>query len=71
MVFTRKKERAGANTESPAGTQKRTNIREVRTDRRTFFIREHNKLFIQRVLQCSQEEKGDELNYLVLGFNGS
>ena len=34
MVFTRKKTRAGANPESPAGTQLGTNIREGSNPRR-------------------------------------
>ena len=71
MVFTRKKARAGANPESPARTQPGKNIREVRTPRLTVFTQEQNELFIQRVLQYSQGEKGDELHYLVLGLNKS
>ena len=70
-VFTRPKSRAGANPESSARTQPRKNIPEVRTHRRTVFTREQNKLFIQRVLQYSQQEKGDELYYHVLGLNDS
>ena len=42
---------------------------EVRTPRQTVFTREQNKLFTQRGLQYSQEEKGDELHYIVLGLN--
>ena len=71
MVFTRQKSRAGTNLESPARTHPGTNIHEVCTPRRTVFTREHNESFIQRVLQYSQEEKGDELNYHVLGLNDS
>ena len=71
MVFTKQKSRAGANTKDPARTQPGTNIREVRTPRRTAFTREHNELLIQRILQYSQEEKGDELHYHVLGLNDS
>ena len=51
MVFTIQKARAGANPESTARTQPGTNIREVRTPRRTVFTWEQNELFIQRVLQ--------------------
>ena len=69
MVFTRKKSRAGANIESPARTQPGTNIREVRTPRRTVFTREQNELLIQQVLQYSQEDKGDEFYYHVIGLN--
>ena len=61
----------GANPESPARTQPGTNIREGINTRRTVFLQEHNDLFIQQVLQYSQEEKGDELNDLVLDLNKS
>ena len=69
MVFTRQKERSGANPESPARTQPGTNIREVLTPRRTVFTQEQSELFIQRGIQYSQEEKGDKFHYLVLGLN--
>ena len=71
MVFTRKKPRAVANPESPARNQTGTNILEVCTPRQTVFTQEHNELFIEQVLKYSQEEKGDELHYLVLGLNES
>ena len=71
MVFTRQKARAGANLESPARTQPGKNMREVCTPIRTVFTREHNELFIQQVLQYSQEQKGYELHYIVLGLNES
>ena len=71
MVFTRQKEKAGGNPESTARNHTGTNIREVRTPRRTVFTQEQNKSSIQQVLQYSQEEKGDELNYNVLGLNDS
>ena len=61
----------GANPESPARTRPGKNIREVRTPRRTVFTREQNELFIQQVIQYSQEEKGDSLNYVFLGLNES
>ena len=71
MVFTIQKARAGANPESPARTQPGTNIREGSNPRRPVFTREHNDLFIQRVLQYSQEKKSDELHYHILGLNDS
>ena len=71
MVFTRKKSRVGANSESPARTQPGTNIRERSNSRRTVFTREHNDLFIQRVLQYSQENESNELHYHVPGLNES
>ena len=71
MVFTRQKARAGENSESPARTHPGTNICEARTFRRTFFTREHNELFIQQVLQYSQEEKGEEFHCIVLVLNES
>ena len=71
MVFIRKKSRADANPEYPARTQLGKNIREVRTPRRKVFTQEQNELFIQQVIRYSQEDKGDELHYLVLGFNES
>ena len=51
MVFTRQKERAGANPESPAITHPGTNTREEKNPRRPVFTREQNDLFIQQVLQ--------------------
>ena len=71
MVFTRQKERAGENPESPARTQPGTNIREEGNPRLKVFTQEHNGLFIKRFVQYSQEDKGDELYYLVLGLNES
>ena len=71
MVFTRQKARAGANPESPAKNQSGTNIHEGSNPRGKVFTREHNYVFIQRVLQYSQEEKIDELHYCFLGFNKS
>ena len=69
IIFTRKKARAGANPESPPRTQPGTNIREVRTPSRTVFTLEQNELFIQQVFKYYQEAEGDELHYLVPGFN--
>ena len=71
MVFTRQKSRAGANPESPARTQTGKYISEGSNPRRTVFTQEHNDLFIQRVLQLSQENKIDELHYHVIVFNES
>ena len=69
MVFTRQKVISGEHPESPPRTQSGTNIREVRTPSRTVFTQEHNELFIQQVVQYSQEAEVDELNYFVLGLN--
>ena len=54
IVLTRQKERAVANPEPPPRTQPVTNIHKVRTPNRTVFTREHNELFIQRVVQYYQ-----------------
>ena len=70
-MFTRQKARAGENPESPTRTQPVTNICEESNPRRKVFTREQNDLFIQQVLQYSQEEKSDELHYHVLGLNES
>ena len=71
MVFTRQKSRAGENLESPPISQPGTNIREVRTPSWTVFTQEQNELFVQQVIQYSQEKEGDELNYHVLDLNES
>ena len=71
MVFTRQKERAGANPESPPRTQPETNISEVRTPSWTVFMQEQNELFVQRVVQYSQEKEVDYFHYRVLGLNES
>ena len=63
------KARAGANTESPAKYLRVKYIHEILTHRRTVFTWEYNELFIQRVLQYSEDKKGDELHYRVLGLN--
>ena len=47
MIFTREKERAGANPESPARTQPGKNIRERSNPRRSVFTLKKNDLFIQ------------------------
>ena len=71
IVFTRQKSRAGVNPESPARNRLGTNIRVLRTPIQTIFTQEQNELFIQRVLQYSQEDKGDKLHNNVLGLNES
>ena len=71
MIFTRQKARAGANPESPPITQPETNIREVHTPSRTVFTHKHNGLFIQQVVQYSQEKESEDLHYHVLGLNES
>ena len=50
MVFTRQKEKVGANPESPPITQPEINIRELLTPSRTVFSQEQNELFFQRVV---------------------
>ena len=65
MVFARQKARAGANPESPAITQPGTKIREGSNPRLPVFTREQNDLFIQRVIQYSQENESYEFNYHV------
>ena len=57
MVFTRKKSRADANPKSPPTTHPGTNISEVRTPSRIFFTEEQNELFVQQVVQYSQESR--------------
>ena len=69
MVFTRYKSRAGANPESPPRTQPETNIHEVRTPSHTVFTQEHNELFVQQVVQYSQDLEGEDLHYHVIGLN--
>ena len=71
MVFTRKKARAGANSEYPPITQPGTNKGEVCTPSQIFFTQEQNELFFQRVVQYYQENEGDELHYHILGLNES
>ena len=69
MVFTRQKARAVLNPEAPPRTHLGTNIREVRTPSRTVFSQEYNELFVQPVVQYSQEKECDELNYHYIGLN--
>ena len=69
MVFNRQQSEAGANPESSPITQPEKNKRELRTTSQTVFTQEHNELFVQRVVQYSQENDGYELHYHVLGLN--
>ena len=69
MVFTRQKSRAGANPESPPKNHPETNIPEVCTPSWTVFTQEQNELFVQQVFQYSQENKGGDFHYHVLGLN--
>ena len=66
MVFTRQKERADANTESPPITHQEINMREVRTPSLTVFTQEQNELFVQQVIQDAQGLEGKVLHYHVL-----
>ena len=49
VVFTRQKERADANPESPPRTQPEINVSEVRTTSWTFFVQEQNEISVQQV----------------------
>ena len=71
IVFTRKKSRVGANTESPLRNQSETNIHEVCSQICTVFTQEQTYLFVQRVAHFSQEKKGDDLHYHILCLNES
>ena len=71
MIFTRLKSRAGADPEYPTRTQPETNIREVYTPSRTFFTLEQNEIFVQQVVQYSQDLEGEYLHYHVLVLNES
>ena len=66
-----KKVRVGANPESPPRTQPETNIREVHTPSRTFFTQEQNELFVQIIVQYSQEKEGGDFHYHFLCLNES
>ena len=69
MVPTRQNAKAVANPQSPARIQPGTNIREGSNPIRPFLTWEQNDLFIQQVLQYSQENESDEFHYHVLGLN--
>ena len=71
MVYTRQKSIAGANPESSAITCPGRNICEGSNPRRPVLAREQNGLFIQRVLQYSQENESIECYYHVIGLNES
>ena len=62
MIFTRQKERESANPESPPRTHPATNMSELRTTSRTVFTQKQNELFIEQVLQCSQDVAGELIN---------
>ena len=70
MVFSIKIWSGCKNIISPI-TQPGTNIREVRTPSQKVFTQEHNELFVQQVVQYSQEIEGDELHYHVPSLNES
>ena len=46
-------------------------MREVPTPSRTVFAQKQNELFVQKVVQCSQEKEGKDFYYRVLGLNES
>ena len=71
MVFNRQKERASENQEYPPRTHLETIIRGVRTPSQKVFTQEHNELFVQQVVQYSQEKEDEYLNYHVIGLNKS
>ena len=71
MLFTIKKSIADANPEYPPRTQPEINIREVQNTSRKFFTQEHNELFVQQVIQYSQDLEGGVLRYHVLCLNES
>ena len=66
MVFTRQTSRAAANPEYLPRTYQQINILEVRATSQTVFTQEHNELFVQQVLQNSQDFEGENLHYRVL-----
>ena len=71
ILSTRQKERAHANPESPPRNQPEINIREVRTPSRKVFTQEQNELFVQQIVQYSQNLEGGDFHYHVLGMNES
>ena len=71
MVYTRRKERADTNPESPPIIQRAINILEVPTPSRTVFTPEQNELFVQHVFQDAQGLEGEVLYYHIPGFNES
>ena len=71
MVYTRQKERAYDNPESPPRIQHKINIPEVPTPSLTVFTPEQNELFVQRVVQDAQGLEGEVLYYHIIGLNES
>ena len=71
MLFTRQKEREDENQESTPRTQTEINIRAVRTPNRTVFTQEYNELFVQQVLQYSQDLEVEVLHYDVICLDES
>ena len=71
MVFTRQKSRADANPEFPPGTQPETNISELRTPSWIVFTQEQNELFVQQVLQFSQDLEDEVLHHHDIYLNES
>ena len=71
MVFTRKKSRSDADPESPPRTQPEINIREVHTPCWKVVTQEGNELFVQKVIQNSQDMEGEVLHYHGPFFNDS
>ena len=71
MAFTRQESIVDANKESHPRTQPEINIHEVCTPIQTVFTQEHNELFVQQVLQYSQDLEGEVLHYHVICLNES
>ena len=71
IVFTRQKARADANPQSPPITHPEINICDLCTPSRKIFAQEQNELFVQQVVQYSQDFEGEYLYYHVLGLNES
>ena len=60
MVFTRQKARVGTNPKSPPRNQPEKYIREVLNPSRTVFTQEQKELFVQQVVQYSQDLEGGD-----------
>ena len=71
MVCNRQKARAGENKESPPRTQPETSICELINTSRTVFTQEQKELFVQQVVQYSQDLEGEDFHYHVLCLNES
>ena len=70
-VFTRQKEIADANPESPPRTQHKINIHSIRNPSQTVFTEESNELFNQKFVQDTQGCEGEVLHYHVVCLNKS